>query len=124
MAKIDRTTDLTKTEGEPTAWADVDLPQTREDFKVRAWGRFSGISIGTRTAPGSLLSTATTVALLTACGCASAGTLAAIGAPAWVKISGLIVPAALFFGLRLINRGSHHRLPRPLPDQLPARTGR
>ena len=116
MAKIDRTTDLTETEGEPTAGADVDLPQTREDFedfKVRArWGRFSGISIGTRTAPGSLLSTATTIALLTACGCAWAGTLAAIGAPTWVKISGLIVPAAFFFALRLINRGSQRGLRR------------
>jgi hypothetical protein len=111
MAKIDRTTDLTETEGEPTAQADVDLPQTREDFKVWArWGRFSGISMGTRTASGSLLSTATTVALLTACGCAWAGTLAAIGAPTWVKIAGLIVPAALFFALRLINRGSQRGL--------------
>jgi hypothetical protein len=112
MAKIDRITDLTETEGQPTAHADVDLPQEDEEFKLRAWASSSGVSIETRAAPRSSLSTAAATALLTACGCACTAILATVGAPTWAKISGLIVPAAIFFGLRLISRESRSLLPR------------
>jgi hypothetical protein len=112
MAEIGKTTDLTETEGQPTAHAYVDLPQDDEDFKLQAWARSSGVSIETRATPQSSLSTATAATLLAACGCACTFVLDAVGAPIWAKISGLIVPAAIFFGLRLINRGSQSHPPR------------
>ena len=100
MAKINKITDLTEIEGDPTAHAYVDLPQEDEDFKFKAWTRASGVSIKTRTRPWSLLSMAIATFLLTASGCACTATLARIGAPAWATISGLLVPAAILFSLR------------------------
>ena len=98
MARTDISTDLTKTEGDPSAHAYVDLPQ--EDFEF-AWARSTGLKIKTRTAPGSSLSAAIIAFLLSAGGCGCTATLTAVAEPAWVAISGLLMPTAIFFGLRL-----------------------
>ena len=103
MAKIAKSTDLTKLEGDPTARADVDhLPI--ESFQLRAWlGRkrgAGGVELTTRTSPRSALGTAIATVPLTIGGCASAVVLAEIGAPVWAASGGVLVPAGIFFGLR------------------------
>src|SRR6266536_3835947 len=106
MAKIAKSTDLTKLDGDPTSRANVDhLPI--DDLQLHGWlrrGRTGvGLKLKTRTPPRSNLGTAIAVVLLIAVGCAAVGTLAAIGAPFWLACCGLLLPVAVFFGLRYIG---------------------
>jgi hypothetical protein len=101
MAEIDRATDLTMSEGVPTTEAYVDLPQ--EDFEFRAWARTSGLSVKARATPLSSLSAAVTTFLLVVGGCACTLIMAAVGAGGWIATIGLLVPTAIYSGLRHIS---------------------
>ncbi len=118
MAKIAKSTDLTKLEGDPGARADVDhIPL--EGFEFRGWVKRrrveAGIELRTRTIPRSALGTAIATVVLVLGGCIATGVLAAVGAPVWAACCGLlVVPASLFFGLRWIGGRRANRAGRAL----------
>jgi hypothetical protein len=76
----------------------------QEDLGFRAWVLGGGLSISSRTTPGSALGTAMATFLLAAGGCACAVVLSAVSAPAWAAMASLGVPTLIFLGLRRIGR--------------------
>jgi hypothetical protein len=76
----------------------------QEDLGFRAWVPGGGLSISSRTTPGSALGTAIATFILAACGCACAVVLVAVRAPAWTAAPSLGLPTVIFFGLRRIGR--------------------
>ena len=74
------------------------------EFKAPNWLGGMSIKLGTETFGGSSLATAIAAVLLTISGCFIAGTAAAVGAPAWVTIGGLLLPAGIFAIVRALHR--------------------
>lgn len=108
MSKIAKETDLTKLEGDPTARANPSLRRERCRFTLTmpSWLGGSTLQLDTRTFAGSPLTAAITTALLIATGCLVMGVAAAIGAPAWLVVGALFVPAALYVVIRRTFRSS------------------
>ena len=105
MGKVTKHTDLTQSEGEPTARADPDLPI--EDFKIRVsmprW-LADGIEITTRTAPQSPLGNAVAAVVLIVAGGLCVALLHWISVPWWAQLGGLFLPWALCLTLRPATR--------------------
>jgi hypothetical protein len=77
----------------------------QEHLGFRAWVLGSGLSISSRTTPGSALGTSIATFLLATGGCACAVVLSAVSAPAWGATASLGLPTLIFFGLRRIGHG-------------------
>jgi hypothetical protein len=92
MGKIIRHTDLA--DEQPGARADVDLPL--EDFEFEAQVPLVRFKVKTRTSKGSPLATAMAAVALVVGGCASAGTVSALGAPTWAALVSLLLPFAYY----------------------------
>jgi hypothetical protein len=93
---------------QPSAEAELHLALLPErcnlEFKTPSWLGGMSLKLDSRTFGGSSLAMAITVVLLTASGCLIAGTAAAIGAPMWVIVGGLLIPAGVFAVVRVLHR--------------------
>lgn len=101
MGEIIRHTDLAQTE-EPGPRADVDLPL--EDFEFEAQLPLARFRAKTRTVQRSQLGAAMATVSLVVAGCATAGTVAAIGAPIWLAVGSLLLPFVFYVFLWHIPR--------------------
>lgn len=113
------------------------LQTEQEDLWFRAWFLGGGLSISSRTTPGSVVGTAMATVLLAAAGCACAVVLSAVSAPPFAVVAGLVLPVLVFSGLRRLSRARRDgqaqdspsdtlpgnvRVPQPRrPTELPAK---
>jgi hypothetical protein len=108
-------TDLTKTEGDPTARAVPLLSRERCKLKFTMPTRLGNATVGleTQTFAGTSLAAAITTLLLVAAGCLVMVVAAMISAPTWATISGLLVPAGIFMIIQSRVGRSEGQLPAP-----------
>ena|ERR1035438_5841951 len=100
---------LTKTDGDLASRAGMD--PSLEDFEFQAWltrWPAGGIKIKTRASSRSSLSAAISTIVVVLGGCGCAGVMAAADMTGWETISGMLFPAAVFFGVRYLHFGAAH----------------